>query len=480
MKKYLVAVLLMICILFSVNAGGGSQSGAAAGPSGGPVVKPDKITWLAGTVLLSWEDGLQLLVDKYKEMTGITLEILLPAHNQYFERVDLAFATGEAPDVVYMDAEYRQRYGANGALYDITPSFEKHPYSQYFNKTVIEGMKVNGKLYGLPLGNGNGTVTYYRSDWLAELGMQPPKNYNEFIEMLRAFKRLYPDKIPYTAPGIIYDEYPIFIYTQEFFQDARPDYVKINGKWVDGFQQPNMRAALERFRTVFAEGLVDRELVTNTTSTARDKIFADMCGVMNYWAGPWNQNFNDRLKATNPKGQMDPLPAIQEVTYIDRVSQGNTISRTSKNPEGVFEWFLMWMYDHGPGQMLWTHGIEGVHYKMEGGQLIKLPSLSNPANTLSSGVYLKPDLNANNWTDDPYKLAAALVNSQKILYQRCVIAELTPPSSSNQRNGADIQIARKKFCADVVYGIATFDQAFQTYKNSVGSIVDQVLADFNR
>jgi putative aldouronate transport system substrate-binding protein len=204
-----------------------------------------------------------------------------------------------------------------------------------------------------------------------------------------------------------------------------------------------------------------------------------MCGVMNYWAGPWNKQFNDRLKANNPKGHMDPLPAIQGVTYFDRVSQGNVITKSCKNPAGVYEWFVEWMYDHGPNQMLFTHGVEGIHFEMKDGQLFKLPSLSTGV-IPTSGTYLKPDLNANNWIDDPFKLPEETLPSKKILEDTCRIAFLTPFSEVNDQYGADIQIARKIFCADVVYGNMTFDAALGAYKASVGSLVDQVLADFNK
>jgi putative aldouronate transport system substrate-binding protein len=237
---------------------------------------------------------------------------------------------------------------------------------------------------------------------------------------------------------------------------------------------------MERFRSAFAEGLIDMELVTNKTSTAREKIFADMCGVMNYWAGPWHSQFNQRLKATNPKGQMDSLPAIQGVTYFDRVALGNAITARSKNPEGVYKYFLSAMFDHGPVQMLFTHGIEGMHYKIENGNLIKLPSISNPQFTNTSGTHIKPDLPVDNWPADPYKLPAEILPSMQILRATAKIAPLPPNTSAGERNDADILIARKKFAADIVYGNTSFDQALAAYKSSVGAMVDQVLAEMNK
>lgn len=483
LKKTVLIGLVLALTLTSYHAwaGGGGQSGGSSAPApaaGGQIVKPTKITWMAD-MMVGEEDGQKEFLDKYKEMTGIEIELIKPAHNQYMEKVDLAFATGDAPDVVYMDANMTRRYGNAGALYDISELFKANKNCQYFNMGVIDAMRVNGKLYGLPMALGNGTVTYIRADWLQEAGLQQPKTYDEFINVLRAFKKLYPNKIPYTAPGIIQSEYPLLIYTVEFFQDANPDYVKVNGKWVDGIQQPNMRAALERFRSAYAEGLIDRDLLTNNTSAARDKVMSDNVGVFNYWAGPWNDNLNVGLKKTNPKGNLVPLPAIKGVTYFDRVAVGSVITKNSKNPAGVFEYFLAWMYDHGPGQTLFTHGVEGIHYEMRGSELFHLPARST-GNIPTSGQYLKPDLNTNNWTADPYKLPAAIIPSMQIFNATAVVAPLTPASEIYDQNDADVLIARKTFLADVVYGNKTFDAALAAYKASAGRLVDQVLADFNK
>lgn len=481
MKKCIFGVILMFCVIGLAWSGARSQSSGGGGAaSAGEVVKPDTITWLAD-VLVSEEDGLKNLVDKYKELTGITLDITKPAHNQYMEKVDLTFATGEAPDVVYIpDATYMQRYAGNNALVNLNDWYVKYGLDKKFDTKIMDGTRVNNGLYIIPYTGGNGTLTYYRGDWLKELGMQPPKTYDEFIAMLRGFKQRHPEAVPYTAPGIIQSEFPTYIYTVEFFQDAVPDYTKVNGRWVDGIQQPNMRAAMERWRSAFTEGLIDRDIVTNNTSAAREKIYAQTAGVMNYWAGPWHQQFNQNLQKNNPNGVMDALPAIQGVTYFDRVALGSAISRNSKNPEGVFKYFLGGMFDEGPLQLLFTHGVEGVHYKTEGGKLIKLPSLSNPAFTNTSGTYIKPELTVAAWARDPYELPSSIMPSFNIFRATAVPAILPPLSAANERFGADILVARKKFLADVVYGNASFDAALAAYKAGVGAQVDQVLADYNK
>ena len=80
-----------------------------------------------------------------------------------------------------------------------------------------------------------------------------------------------------------------------------------------------MKAALQRMRDAYKDGLIDQEIITNTTSAARDKWYAGNVGVFNYWAGTWNQSLEDRLKANVPGAQVVALPAIKGIKYNIRV-----------------------------------------------------------------------------------------------------------------------------------------------------------------
>lgn len=105
-----------------------------------------------------------------------------------------------------------------------------------------------------------------RKGWLDRLGMDIPKTYDEFINMLTRFQQEIPEcTVPYTAPGLSSAQA-----MPEFFQGAVPNFVKVDGQWVDGMQQDNMLSAMQRMQDAYAAGLIDMEVVTNTTSACRD------------------------------------------------------------------------------------------------------------------------------------------------------------------------------------------------------------------
>ncbi len=88
--------------------------------------------------------------------------------------------------------------------------------------------------------------------------------------------------VPLTAPGLFSVQN-----LPEFYQDASADFVKVNGEWIDGFAQDNMKDAMTRFHEAYAEGLIDMEVITSTTSACHDQWYGGNVGVFNYWGDNW-------------------------------------------------------------------------------------------------------------------------------------------------------------------------------------------------
>jgi putative aldouronate transport system substrate-binding protein len=83
-----LALVLAVAILASVSLAAKKE-----------VPKPKKIVAFLDTISIK-ESGQDEFVKEYKKFTGIDLEIIQPVHNQYYEKLRLAFAAGEIPDVV--------------------------------------------------------------------------------------------------------------------------------------------------------------------------------------------------------------------------------------------------------------------------------------------------------------------------------------------------------------------------------------------
>ena len=96
------------------------------------------------------------------------------------------------------------------------------------------------------------------------------------------------------------------------------------------------------------------EVVTNKTSTCRDKLGSGLVGAFNYWAGKWGMKLD---KSLSGQGNMKAIPAIEETGGLYRTCSYSTCYvNICSNKAAIFEHVIMYSHDGGEGQMLFTHG----------------------------------------------------------------------------------------------------------------------------
>ena len=481
MKKrvgVLVALGLATVMSMGVLAGCGGKSSTSTA-SADNATKPDKITWYIN-VGLDANMKYQEFNDEFKKKTGIELDNTPINNNDYKQNLELAFASKKAPDVFNLaGADDLPRYAAQGALADLTDLVKAAGLITPENKAAWDSVTINGKIYGVPWELNTGTITYVRKDWLDKLGLKVPTTYDEYIKMLRAFKTLPECKAPFTGAKLFEDG--AVTYLKDFYQDSTPEIDNVNGKWVDGLQQDNIKPALQRLKDAYGEGLIDTEIVTNTTSSARDKWYAGTAGVFNYWAGMWEVQLEDRLKANVPNAQMVAIPAIKETKYNMRVPAVTCISKDSKNVAGVFKYFVQYMNDGGEGQTLFDFGVEGVHWKQDGDNIAMLPNPENPKELLQK-AYITPYESLMPMKDKTksLKLDERITSSNDILVKNGVQQVAQPVSKKLTKINADLIKLKAKIIASIVMGKTSIDEGLATYKSEAKNLgVDDVLAEMN-
>lgn len=442
------------------------------------VTKPDSLRFNINVGLIV-DDGLNEWAKEFENKTGIKLAIQAISVNEYSQKLELAFASGDTPDVFAVPSDKISVYASQGALTDITELVEQSPILSKIDQDLLESIKVNGRIYGIPLEKGNGAVTYMRKDWLDQLGMGVPTTYDEFIEALRGFKTIAPDVIPFTAPGLVGNQAEMYL--REFYQDASPEFINIDGKWVDGMQEENMKDALTRMRDAYAEGLIDLEIVTNKTSTCRDKWYAGQIGTFTYWAGNWGASLEKRLQDSYPDASVVALPGIAEAEYLERVPSLISIPSTSKNVEGTFKYFLEYMHDGGEGSILFQHGVENLHWEQQGDQIVHLPKMSKPDEIMEK-AFITPALTLSPITaeNSNYVIDQRIFDTIDVLeaHGRQLLA--LPESKTLGKINSEILALREKTVASVVLGQVTIEEGLESYKKEVENLgIAKVLEELN-
>lgn len=448
----------------------------------GAVVKPTIIKMTTDTFLKP-EDGMDEFLAGFKKQTGMELKVTQPVHNQYYDKLSLQFASGDVPDVVEIASTYLTTFGSNGALWDMTDAISKSKVLKDIDPKYSDSIKVNNKSFAYPIQAGGGCITYLRKDWLDKLNLKVPTTYDEYIAVLKAFRDM-PDSngkksiIPFSAAGVINTEVPYSIYLREFYQDAIPNFTQVDGKWVDGMSQPNMKPALKRMSTAYADGLIDKEIVTNKTSSVRDKFYAGKIGAFTYWAGDWNRVIEQNLKKAVSTGEVVAMPTIKETKYIERAPIALGITSKAKNPEGIFKYLIEFMHDGAEGEMLFTNGVKDLNYTVKDGVTAKVPSKLDPKIEFPK-IYEAAELSLTKFKN-PVVVDKRITSSLAIFTKDSVLEPLLPASEVLSKAIPDLLTIKNEIISKILVGTLSVDDGLAKYNKDSKALVESVLADLNK
>ena len=489
------------------------------GSSTGDAYQLDKITMVVdGNLSATLDSGQAEFEKQWEDAVGVDIQIQQLDHSGYPDAVGRLFASGDYPDVMIMPADMFGQYLPTGMLWDMTEAYDNADFqSRMLLPAINEAVKEkgNGRLYGFSPTYGNGCVTYVKKAWMDALGISVDdiKTYDDYYTMLKRFHDEDPDgngingdTYGVVAAGFIGNEAPYINYLPEFWQDAYPSILQgDDGVWYDGFQTEETKAALARLRQGYVDGCIDPESLTAQTKTAREKWFSNnqtgSSGVFVYWAGSWYETLTDNFIKNDVDPNIVQLPPIAEVgAYINKEAPVWVIidSGDPARNQAVFDALIETMMDGDVVQTLWTYGAEDVHWSTHAEEFVTNPGTENEKSySYEEGEFhLKPSPNDPNsvWKKnhiDPALTVCELTNGfssqtelaakgNKFFTENSVDAPVSPVSETFTNETGTIYDAKLAVITKVVVEGGDIDEAMQGYVDTVGSIIDQCLAELNQ
>ena len=473
--KRFLSILLLAVLVTGCSSDAGSVP-AAEGPGDSanapaPAEKPTQITMMVDGTLVDAENGQAEFEAKWEELTGIDLVINQPGHDIYTDEVTKAFDSLELPDVILLNSTLYTKYAQDDMLADLTSYYEGSELQSRIKaagkESMIDAIKIDGKLFGITPTRGNGCVTYIKKAWLDNVGLQAPSTYDEYIEMLKAFTEGDPDgngvngdTYGVSAAGIINNEAPYVHYLPEFFQDAYPSFHKTeDGSWSDGFLEEPMKAAIQRIADAYAAGYIDKAIMDNGTGDCRDKFYANEYGVFTYWAGTWAKTLSDKSIEAGIDGQIVTIPPIAETgKYLERVAPVWCITSACRNPEGVYKYFLETMLDGGAVEELWTYRPGDEEFT------------KNHIDHVLALVPLENDPGADSVTESQ-------AEAMEIFDTNSVMADLPKGTEAYSLYNDDLIKLKQEVVKKVVVDGVDIDTAFADFEAAKGVYMSQAIVD---
>jgi putative aldouronate transport system substrate-binding protein len=389
-----LAATMVGCEKETVTVASPAAKDTGVSATGFPVVK-EKIT-LKGFARKDAQLGdyaQMALWKQIEEKTNIHVEWVTPALQDATEKVNLSIASGDLPDffikgVIPQDDVIK--FGSQGILIPLEKLIESHAPNL---KAILDKKpelkasitSPDGHIYALPriidyVLLGVPRFPMLNMTWINKVGMPVPKTSDELYQVLKAFKEKDPngsgsaDEIAYSAHNL---DWAIRGLEGMFGLERNLDYytnVDASNKVHIWVMDDKYKQLLEYTNKLYKEGLMDKEIFTQTDQLYFGKLAANRVGFTPLLtaqnAGKFAKDYKGITPIKGPGG--DQLWNMRQDTNTGGAKAA--ITKADKNPEAtmrLFDYFYSeeganLMYMGGQENDTYTKATDGkLHYKPE-------------------------------------------------------------------------------------------------------------------
>jgi putative aldouronate transport system substrate-binding protein len=346
--------------------------------------------------------------------SGDYCDLIHDVDQNYVGGVDKAWEDEVILDITDLIDTWMPNYKA---VLESDPAFLEDAVSDLGNIYQFHNVKYDAGFpdYGLMI----------RQDWLDQLGMERPQTYDEYYEVLTAFK----NEIGASAPLNVSNNggYQGNFFASGYGIDAttvnssRPFY-QVDGQVKFGPMEEGYRDYLEMMAKWYREGLIYQDFMSNLESNTMppdDLVLNDQMGVFGANITDIAERYtsvmgdNSTLRLT---GAYDPTLEKGDVTHFGSdngasVAGGYSVSSQCQDLETVARWADYIYTDEG--QLLSNYGVEGVSFDYQEDGTPKLADvvLHNPdmPTMLALTKYTTFSLVG---VEDPYRMYAEFTDDQ--------------------------------------------------------------------
>lgn len=450
MKKVLIAGTVILLMLMAACGGGSGSGGKTDNQTGqtetngqGGAQQPNEQAPKKDPVTLTamvqnhgafpfnenW-----MIWDVYEQKANVKLDVSAYQGN-WWETIPLIVTSGDMPDLMWMSGSGNfNKYGGDGALVDLMAHLDKMPNLKKFMEQHPEETAsvtaADGKMYlpptkgGYPAGS---SVLLYREDILKKHQITPPETLDEFYDVLKQLKQLYPDSFPYVINqlgGILYNLTANFGTGESFYWNFAENKAKY-GPIEDSFR--DMVAFINK---LYMEKLIPTDFLTLDSKQLDDFLTNDKSFFYNGYVSNIAK-YNGAVRPTNPEYSLVHAPALEGPAgkfYAKRtfITEGWTV--TVQNPSKLDDIlaFIDWLYtEEGREAVSW--GLEGETYEMAADGTKKFLDSVKNLNSLTAEFGIKSSGNFQWFNEEAWM---SLMTDEDKSAQEAAIEFLAPNKAS--------------------------------------------------
>lgn len=315
-----------------------------------------------------------------EKRTNVHIEYSHPATSATQEQFNLLVASGNLPDIMWYNSNSAKYTGGMDALIDDGIFLDLTDYLQYM-PNYVAAMKRNAETeLQCKTDTGRYAVAWMlniekewdwggpliRKDWLEDCGLEVPVTYDDWYEMLKAFKEQKGATIPMLTGS------------KEFFNmledlnagyGVTDDFINKDGKATYAPITDDYRDFMKLMAQWYAEGLIDPEFMTRDTGE-QSTVANDQTGVLLFSVWTYPSVFETKFG-----GEWVPAPypvkSEGETAHLgwqqyEICSDALGITTSCKDPVLAAKWIDYFFSEEG--SLLKNYGIEGETFEYIDGE----------------------------------------------------------------------------------------------------------------
>lgn len=368
-KIKLAMVALAVITMSSALAGCGSNksSSSVSTADGDKKLAPYELSWYyvgggeqKDTAVV--EDAINKII---QPKMNATIKLHLLDWGTYGNKIKTMISAGEPFDICFTAAWLNDyvKNSQDGAFVELNDYFKKElaGTKKILGDDFLSGSVVNGKNYGIPANKekARNWGFVYNKNMADKYGfdMTKVKTYGDLEPMLKVIKEKEPADVEPLESQKQSGTSFISWNAENLMNDGVATSFLPDGKVVDVFETPEVKAAYELERKWYNAGYYRKDVLTATDNPAIEKAGKYFAYAMNLKPGYADER-NSTLEGYKV-GQVDVTDVV--MTNSDTMGSLEAISKTSKDPQRA-AMFLELVNTDPVISNLVNYGIEGKHY----------------------------------------------------------------------------------------------------------------------
>lgn len=423
-----------------------------------------------------------------EEKTNTDLEIIAPPQSSYNEKLNVMLSSGQIPDIfaVRKATNNMQVYAARGYTMPLDDLLKNTPEITSQVGKYMEYVTVDGKVHGVPMYVPMSKNLWLRKDVMDKYGVnlsETPTTEEFYTEMKKLVDK-----------GIVPFTFPKFLDNLPFFTNSFGAYFGIgkdsSGKYVDGFNTPEMKEALAYINKLYKEKIWDKEFLTNENTKIREMLYSGKAASTIDYFNRYIYYIGESAKVKAPT-EFVPIyelkgPKGQGGNHNEAINDVLAISSKSKVPDRALDVIKYYVYSE-EGVKLRILGVKDKHYTIENGEIKATEKATNSGYKCNVNQFFLyfPKIKdyGFKWDANTEKLLPKQVEVNEEVNKHLGPKYLVPGGKSTlyDKNQPAYKKKTEEIASKIIMGSTTVEKGFAEYEAFWKSISgDEMLKQLNQ